>query len=290
MEDLKQPPTTPTGRRWLKEAGPWADETIRPSRVPAEEAEKFAIQETWIEDCDIDPRNIVGTSHASYRKGMTWREFLASGKRIKTKLEVLETRPEYYEDPIRHKTDEEPWHLLEVNGELYTCTGNHRSVVAKFRAHEEGRTRQRVWSVDRMVVSEDAKEQYQELQAEYLPGEGDCGPKREPVGKAGSSTQFQIFVDCRLHGLRPSVHRLPVADAAPFVRKRNRVIKAVLNFPAFPVEPVFQVILFAGRGPVAGRRRAHGAESGLGAELTGKPLADRRMSATGRWWRSPWAS
>ncbi|MCY3874595.1 MAG: hypothetical protein OXF88_09910 [Rhodobacteraceae bacterium] len=229
MEDLEQLVTTPTGRAWLKEAGPWADEKIRPS--PRHDMTNFTIRETRIEDCDIDPRKIVGTSHARYNRGMTWREFLAYGQRIKTTLDVLETNPEYYEDPKGYATDTEPWHLLEINGELYIFTGNHRSVVAKFRAHEEGRIKQRVWSVDRLVVSKVAKRQYHELQAEYLLGGRDWGPKRELISEAGSTKQYRIFVDCILHGLNPNVHRLPLADAAAVVRKRNRVGKAVLNFP-----------------------------------------------------------
>ncbi|UWQ77427.1 hypothetical protein [Leisingera sp. M658] len=228
MKDLEELVTTPTGRKWLQEAGPWADEKIRPS--PRHDETNFTIQETRIEDCDVDPRKIVGTSHASYNQGMTWRKFLAYGNRIKTKLDVLETKPEYYDDPKEHATDSEPWHLVEINGELYTSIGNHRSVVAKFRAHEEGRVKQRVWSVDRLVVSDTAKRQYDELQAEYLPGESDRGPERELIGKVGSSKRFQIFVDCHLHGLDSRVHRLPIEEAAAYVRKRNRVGKAVLKF------------------------------------------------------------
>ncbi len=160
---------------------------------------------------------------------MTWREFLAYGKRIEMMLDALETNPEYYDDPKGHVADKDQWHLEEINGELYTFDGNHRGVIAKFRAHEEGRIRQRVRSVERLVISGDAKRQYHELQAEYLPGERDWGPKSELVSEAGSTRQYRIFVDCRLHGLNRGVHRLPIADAAAFVRKRNRVGKAVLN-------------------------------------------------------------
>lgn len=227
MKDLEQHVATPTGRKWLQEAGPWADEKILPS--PRHNETNFTTQETRIEDCEIDPRKIVGTSHASYNQGMTWRKFLAYGKRIKTKLDILETKPEYYDDPKGHATDSEPWHLVEINGELFTSIGNHRSVIAKFRAHEEGRIKQRVWSVDRLVVSEDAKRQYLALQAEYLPGERDWGPERDLISEVGSTKQFRIFVDCYLHGLSPNIRRLPIADAAAYVRKRNRVSKAVLS-------------------------------------------------------------
>lgn len=227
MKELEDHVKSATGRKWLQEAGPWADEKIQPS--PRHEDTNFTIQETRIEDCEIDPRRIIGTSHASYNQGMTWRKFLAYGKRIQTKLDVLETKPEYYDDPKAHATDTEPWHLVEINGELFTSVGNHRSVVAKFRAHEEGRITQRVWSVDRLVVSDEAKRLYQELQDEYLPGERDWGPERELVSEAGATKRFRIFVDCYLHGLSPRIRRLPIEEAAAFVRKRNRISKTVMK-------------------------------------------------------------
>ncbi|GLO69413.1 hypothetical protein MACH17_09300 [Phaeobacter inhibens] len=80
------------------------------------------------------------------------------------------------------------------------------------------------------MVSDTAKRQYDELQAEYLPGESDRGPERELIGEVGSSRQFRIYVDCYLHGLNSRVHRLPIEEAAAYVRKRNRVGKAVLKF------------------------------------------------------------
>lgn len=228
MLDIHDLVKTPTGRRWLSTADEWADEPIR--ACPIRELRQFVINEIEDEDVDIDPRKIVGTSHASYNQGMTWRGFLSGGKRIGTKLEVLETKPEYYDDPKRHATDSEPWILDEIEDELFADIGTHRSVVAKFRAHEDGYTRQRVWAVHRHIVCRVAEARYNQLQKEYLPGERDSGPERELIEQIGNQKHYRIFVRCYLHGFDWSSHRLPVEDAVEFVRKRNRVSKAVLSF------------------------------------------------------------
>ncbi len=227
MKDLKQPVSATIGQRWLEEAGSWADEEIR--TCPGHDERDFTVWEIKFKDCVIDPRKIVGTSHASYNQGMTWRELLAYGKQLKTKLAVLETKPEYYDDPETHATDAKPWNLLEINGEFYTDAGDQQSVVAKFRAHEEGHTLQRVWSIDRVIVSEIAKRQYEELQKEYLPGEYDWGSEREKIYESGSSKRYRIGVNCSLHGINRRSHRLPLDEAAEYVRKRNRGSRIALK-------------------------------------------------------------
>ncbi|WP_170327985.1 hypothetical protein [Ruegeria arenilitoris] len=227
MKNIKQLVSAPTGLRWLEEAGRWADEEIR--ACPRYDERDFVVWEIKMKNCVIDPRKIVGTSHGAYNQGMTWREFLAYGKRMKKKLDMLETKPEYYDDPKAHATDTEPWSLVEINGELFTDTGNHRSVVAKFRAHEEGRIEQRVWSVDRLIISETAKLQYEELQSEYLPCECDRGLEREMIYLSDSTKRYRIFVNCILHGMNCRVHRLPLDEAAEYVRKRNRSSRVALK-------------------------------------------------------------
>jgi len=216
------------GKKWLTQSGAWADEQIKPN--PYQDLRNFIVQETRVEDCIIDPRMIVGTSHGRYNQGMTWRKFLANGKRISTKLDVFETASEYYDDPKSYATDTEPWDFDEINGELYTSTGNHRSVVAKFRAHEEGRIEQRVWAVDRMMVSKVAQQQYAELQDEYLPTERDWGPERELISEDGLTKEYRIFVNCYLHGLNQRFYKLPLAEAGAYVRKKNRIGKTIFNF------------------------------------------------------------
>lgn len=223
--------TTPTGKRWVKYAGAWADTPIKP--CPRHDLMNFTVKEIRVDDCVIDPRKIVGTTHASYNQGMTWREVLACGKRVKRKLEKLETEPEYYDDPKVYATDSEPWHLIEIGDELYTSIGNHRSVVAKFRAHEDKRTDQLVSSVDRLIVSEVAQRQYEALQKDYLPGECDSGPERELVYENGDTREYRIFVQCRLHDAKGGTfHTLPLEEAAAYVMEWQKFSRPIFNlFP-----------------------------------------------------------
>lgn len=229
MDFLRQRVTTKMGKKWLETAGPWADEPIEPFSLA--KAREFVVQEVWVHDCNIDPCNIAGTDHAAYNRGMTWREFLGAGKRMSVKLDVLETKSEYYSDPKKYATDSEPWGFYDFNGKLYVSIGNHRSVVAKFRAHEEGNNVQRVWWVVHLTVSEDAKRAYKELQNQYLPEERDFGPERELVSETDGTYEYKIFVRCWLHNWKGGdLHTLPIQDAVAFVRNKNQIPKRIFQF------------------------------------------------------------
>lgn len=227
--------TTPTGRRWLETAGVWADEKIE--RFSLGDTCSFVVREERKDDCTIDPRKIVGTSHGRYNQGMTWRQFLGAGKKISVKLDVLELRPEYYDDPLGFDHDPQNnygspdgWHLTEVDGRFFVMEGNHRSVVAKFRAHEDGVISQRVYSVNKMTVSQDAMLAYEKLQDSYLPGEQDSGPERLMVSDQNGVRTYQTWVRCCLRefgGMK--MHEMEVHDAAMFVSQRNRWRKKVFD-------------------------------------------------------------
>lgn len=228
--------TTPTGKRWLENAGDWADKKIQPFSLG--EARDFVVREERKDDCAIDPRKIVGTSHAKYNQGMTWRQLLGAGKKIATKLDVLELRPEYYDDPLAFDNDPnnkygnpDGWHLAEIGNDLFITEGNHRSVIAKFRAHEDGVTSQRVYSVLSLTISEDAMRAYERLQAAYLPGERDSGPERRLISDANGVKVYQIRVRCGLHvfGGAP-LKDMEVHEAAEFVSNRNLLRKKVFDF------------------------------------------------------------
>ncbi|KAF0674883.1 hypothetical protein [Profundibacterium mesophilum] len=227
---LKEEVNTPTGRKWVENAGDWANEKIEAFNL--NEVLPFVVEWSEEEGAIIDPRNIVGTDHARYNQGMTWLQFLGGGKRIKTKLDVLESKPEYYDDPELHATDLERWILFEIDGKLYVTVGNHRSVVAKFRAHEENITAQWVHKVIHLKVSGAARNAYETLQTQYLPFERDFGPEPECVWCEGPDKRFKIRVHLILHGLGGSRShgKMEVATALAYVKQRNRVPRRFLDF------------------------------------------------------------
>lgn len=132
------------GIRWRETAGAWADEPI--SRFALRDVSDFVIKEDRREDVEVDPRRIVGTDHGRYNQGMTWRAFLRDGKKMTGKLEALRNHPEFYDDPTRLHYGRIPdgWTLYEIDGDYFIAEGNHRSVIVKFRAMEDGVLRQRI--------------------------------------------------------------------------------------------------------------------------------------------------
>ena len=93
-----------------------------------------------LNDGSRSARKIIGTSHAAYRDGMTWREFLSYGKRMHGKVDGLQRSPGYYRNPSHHHDDQPSragWSLLEIDGEYAIDEGNHRSVISRFLCEEE---------------------------------------------------------------------------------------------------------------------------------------------------------
>ncbi|KAB6717010.1 hypothetical protein C8029_06435 [Roseobacter sp. TSBP12] len=168
---------------------------------------------------------------------MTWRVFLSDAKKIAAKLDVLELRPEYYEDPLSYDHDPEikfghpdGWHLYDDGEKLFISEGNHRSVVAKFRAHEDGITSQRVYSVIKLKASPEARRAYANLQHSYLPFEADSGPERRLISDENGVKLYQIRVRFWLLGFGgPSPYEMEIHEAAKFVERRNRWRKKVFN-------------------------------------------------------------
>lgn len=218
----KQEITSETGLRWFRSSGPWADQPIRTN--PRRDLIGFVIREVHDVDCVIDPRDIVGMAHGLYNQGMTWREFLRGGKRIAKKLEQIETAPEYYDDPRGYQTlAKEPWVLTEIDGNLYVDGGNHRSVIAKFRAHVEGRTSQLVWRVDRLTISKEAQREYEKLQQCYYAGESDEGAERILVKEEGGVCEYRIEVWINLNTWFATYkERVPIDRAVTYVQQHNR--------------------------------------------------------------------
>lgn len=142
-----------TGHRWYNTAGSWANETV--VWLDHAHLEQFRLSVERRTDEVIDPRKIVGAWHPNYHN-ITWRDFLKVGQRIELRITELEETPTYYDAPHTFKHHLDPWHLLEVGGHYFIDQGHHRSFIAKFRAHEDGRTSQQVPNLDRVVLNDHA--------------------------------------------------------------------------------------------------------------------------------------
>lgn len=175
----------PIRERWVKSAGLWADQPIR--RFARGDAEQFLIAREIFEDVPIDPRCISCMSKAQYTQGMTWREFLTAGRNIDNALHVFTYNPQYYDDPLADQVAgtsiyaTPQWTLLEIDGQYSVHEGHHRSAIAKFRAHEDGFTEQKIPRIERLKVDHAARHTADRLSQVLRPGQG-FKVLREPAG------------------------------------------------------------------------------------------------------------
>ncbi|ARC89768.1 hypothetical protein [Rhodovulum sp. MB263] len=175
----------PIRERWIRTAGPWADEPIR--RFTRADAEQFLITREILENVPIDPRRISYMSNVRYTQGMTWRAFLTEGGNIDNALYVLTYEAQYYDDPLADQLagtsiySTPGWTLIEIDGHYSVDEGHHRSAIAKFRAHEDGMTGQRIPRLERFKVDHAARHTADRLSQILLPGQ-DFKVLREPIG------------------------------------------------------------------------------------------------------------
>lgn len=166
-EHLERPSVV---QKWHSSAGSWADQPI--GHFDEKAVLPFVVARQAKYNVAIDPKKIIGTSHAAYRDGMTWREFLGSGKRMHGKIDGLELTPDYYQNPSRYH-DGKPklagWSLIEIDGEYVIDEGNHRSVIARFLCEEERVNCQVVPVVTKLMLDRGAMARAKQL-AKLLRG------------------------------------------------------------------------------------------------------------------------
>ena len=209
------------GTRWWDTAGAWADEPI-PS-FALRDVSDFVMVEDRREDVEVDPRRIVGTDHGRYNQGMTWREFLRDGQSIAPKLEALRDHPQYYDDPIRLHYGRIPdgWTLYEIDGDYFIHEGNHRSVIVKFRAMEDGIHRQRIPLVISLNLDHVTRSAMPGLEA-MLRGAQEVIPHRVQITEDGVyPRRFRTGV--RLLGLGEDPREIfRPAKAREIIERKNR--------------------------------------------------------------------
>jgi hypothetical protein len=105
----------------------FVDEVIRDY---GRETEKWPFRKyvSWCHEGSVNIMRICGTQHPDY-VGLTWREFLSKGRRMKANLTSFRQNPTYYTDIVRRL----PGMFLNiVDGRGYVTTdGNHRTCIGK---------------------------------------------------------------------------------------------------------------------------------------------------------------
>ncbi len=100
--------------------------------------EPFITATYWCDQESINVHRVIGTQHPDYQ-GKTWLEFLNGGKRMDINLPLHRSNPGYYLDTERKLPS---MHYVSLDGLSYyvSVDGNHRSCIAKFDFHYNGRT------------------------------------------------------------------------------------------------------------------------------------------------------
>jgi len=119
---------------WAIIAGNWADGEVK--MFPYNSVGEYSDKSIVLQNVAIDPRKIIGSDHPRYY-GTSWRDFLLTGKRVSDNILRYEENPNYYGDVCQQKSHYGHWSLAQIGEEYYICEGNHRSLIAKFLAHEK---------------------------------------------------------------------------------------------------------------------------------------------------------
>ena len=99
------------------------------SRIEAFQPAHFIRSMSHCDSASVNTGLVYGTSHPAYQ-GMTWREFLGRGEKMKKNLNRFTVNPEYY---LNHKRSAMPPFICIQDGKGYIAEdGNHRACIAKF--------------------------------------------------------------------------------------------------------------------------------------------------------------
>ena len=90
---------------------------------------RFIRSMSHCDSASVNTGLIYGTANPVYQ-GMTWREFLSHGKKMKKNIDRFTVNPEYY---LSHERSGTPPFFCFQDGKGYVAEdGNHRACIAKF--------------------------------------------------------------------------------------------------------------------------------------------------------------
>ena len=192
--------------RWKESADPWADELV--GRWDWKTQSRFVTRQVWQENVHVDAARIVATDHAAYAEQMTWRKFLSGAQRIS----------QFKDQILSFDQSRDPWTLVEVEGRYLIREGNHRSIISKFFALEEGQPSVRVHRVITFHEDPQAKQLYAQIEGLLRKGQV-MEAEPVPVSVDGPERTFRIVF--HLDGFRHPRLTLEPAEALAYVQWHN---------------------------------------------------------------------
>lgn len=108
----------------------FADQVIESFQPLSDDARQFVVSSYWSDRASVNLGDVCGTMHPDY-SGMTWREFLANGRRMDSNLAAFGHNPDYYTDATRDRRPTMYFH--RIDGKTFVMEdGNHRTCIGKF--------------------------------------------------------------------------------------------------------------------------------------------------------------
>ena len=155
---------TPLYRRARAAPPPWAETTIAGWDADGfRRAEPFATKVVSKFSDALDVFSIVGTEHPDYA-GLSWLDFLGTGKRMESNLALYQTNPGYY-DATEEKRPAMIYKSLDGVHWRVAGNGNHRTCIARFAFHYQGKRVLRGLNTTRYAIDRDYLGLFAALQA-----------------------------------------------------------------------------------------------------------------------------
>lgn len=132
----------------------WADKPIE--RWDSDKFDRltpFIKSHYWSDRHSVNVFSVVGTAHPDYI-GLSWREFLHQGRRMRANQEMLATNPKYYEQTF---VKQPSMLYISLNGKHWYVNGdgNHRTCLARFYFDQQNLDHSHTMTMVHGVTSDD---------------------------------------------------------------------------------------------------------------------------------------
>lgn len=107
----------------------FADQVIEACKLIDADASQFVTSCYWSDQASLNLLDVCGTTHPDYA-GMTWREFLAKGRRMEGNLLAFRHNPAYYTEALQRLPS---MYFHKIDGKTFVAEdGNHRTCIGRF--------------------------------------------------------------------------------------------------------------------------------------------------------------
>ncbi len=97
----------------------------------------FITDHYWVSNNSINVFAVVGSSHDDYQ-GISWWDFLRTGKRMEKNHKLYQQNPQYYSELLTERNPTIDYQTCNGQDWYVANDGNHRTCIARFDAYKRG--------------------------------------------------------------------------------------------------------------------------------------------------------